>query len=223
MKRLSRDQKRKAKKRKEARRIAQRSQWHVEAYRGRKYRTEELIRLHVVIEQGIHLADTILDKDLTDREVRRALESLVVGIRTGVLRQSCQPSRASKHEVTDHPTTVLNCIRSNLSSSFSEEEFPSWDNIAGVARSILGSIECHTTAWPNSRGYLEYLEGFLRQLGADWRPVSGDFPVDPMSMDAILRVGAVGVNVGLLNRLASGDVAFDDDDEDEWDDEEDDE
>src|SRR4051794_27674638 len=81
-KRLSHDQKRKAKLAKEARKNPQRSPL---AYTGNKYKTEELVPIVYETELAIHEADAITGRRLTDRVVEAALEKLILEMRRAPL------------------------------------------------------------------------------------------------------------------------------------------
>src|SRR5262245_53508810 len=81
-KRLSRDQKRKAK-------LAQRARKERAAeplaYTGNRYKTDELVPLVHMTETAIYECHVLTGRLLTDRHVQAALERLVVGLRAGGL------------------------------------------------------------------------------------------------------------------------------------------
>src|SRR5260370_27109118 len=91
--RLSRDQKRKAKLAKEAKR----SQPHSSlVYEGSKYKTEELMPVFLHTEIGIYESYVMTGRQLTDRDVEAALEKLILSMRQGTLPPMSE--RASTEE-----------------------------------------------------------------------------------------------------------------------------
>src|SRR3954451_16066169 len=86
----SRDQKRKAKLKKEA----EKSRKHEPlAYHGGKYKTDEFIPLMLQTETAIYEADVVSGQALTDDDVEAELERLVLLLRKG---RSSRSSRATR-------------------------------------------------------------------------------------------------------------------------------
>src|SRR6516162_683802 len=81
-KRLSRDQKRKAKLAQRAKRGFQHQSL---GYGGNKYRTDELVPVYYRTELGIYEAYVISDHSFSDRTVESALEKLILQMREGTL------------------------------------------------------------------------------------------------------------------------------------------
>lgn len=136
------------------------------AYHGSKYRTDELVPLHLQTETGIYHAFVASKRKLTDAEVESALRRLILQLRRG-----SQPSLddASPGESETAPSLeeemVLLHIRLNWQRMQESGALPGRDTLVGVLRSILGSIETWKHAGAESRGYLEYIEGFLGRMG----------------------------------------------------------
>ena len=60
---------------------------------------------------------------------------------------------------------VIDHIRSRYFDLFRTEPDPGRDALVGVLRSLLASIDAHSSINPQSRGYLEFLEDFLARAG----------------------------------------------------------
>jgi hypothetical protein len=144
------------------------------AYHGNKYKKEELIPVHLATERGIYETDVILDRTLTDRQVKAALETLIARLRSGTVPgfDPDKPLQSTEGEPTE--LLILNMTR-NIQDLFGTALGPGRDTLIGVLRTILGSIEFWTTAVdPTSRGYLHYLQGFLAKMGVTTRKVTAD-------------------------------------------------
>jgi hypothetical protein len=175
-KRLSHDQKRKAKLAREARRSRPQSDL---AYHGNKYKTEELVTVFMRTELGIYESWVMTDRELTDRDVEAALEKLVLQMRRGPLPAFADGTAAPVGaEATD---LIIWNIRRNWHDLFQEEPRPSVDKLTGVLRTILGSVETWSSPSPTARGYLHYIEGFLKKAGVNVtvHPAEGDSEAGP--------------------------------------------
>jgi hypothetical protein len=154
--RLSRDQKRRAKLAKEARKARTRTSL---AYKGGKYKTPELVNVIFHTERAIYEAWVMTDRQLTDRDVEASLEQLILQMREGPL-----PPLEEAGDDDEKDLIVWNIGR-HWEELFRTEPHPGLERLTGVLRTILGSIEVWSTPSPDSRGYLSYVEGFLRKAG----------------------------------------------------------
>jgi hypothetical protein len=168
--RLSRDQKRKAKLAKEAKRAQPHSSL---AYEGNKYKTDELVPVFFHTEVGIYNSFLMTDKQLTDREVETAVEKLIVQMRQGVLPPLSQTA-PGEHGEGDEADLVIWNIRRKWQELFQTETRPSAEKLIGVLRTTLGSINVRSSPSPESRGYLSYLRGFLKNMGVEVDEVSSE-------------------------------------------------
>jgi hypothetical protein len=96
--------------------------------------------------------------------VEVGLKSLIHELRSG----SVQP--AEQRDVVDvepgAETDLLSwSIRRNWDDLFATQPRHSNADLAGILRTILDSIKTWSTPGANSRGYLNYLEGFLTKAG----------------------------------------------------------
>jgi hypothetical protein len=161
-KRLSRDQKRKAK-------LVDRAKKHPApspslAYAGNQFKRAELTPLFQSTETGIIEADAITRQTLTDRQVRAALESLVHALRGDGLGPF-DPADKVTWVAGKEPDLIVHMIRINWHRRFLTFPHPGNETLVGILRTLLHSIETFTTPAPASRGYLSYVTGFLRKLG----------------------------------------------------------
>jgi hypothetical protein len=163
--RRSRDQKRKAKLAKRAHKA--REHTSALAYTGTKYKKDEYVPLVFRTELGIHEADVMTDRKLTDRDVQRALEKLVLE-----LRQDTLPPPDQRDEVQHTPGQEEDLLTWNIRRNWQildeEQDVPfGKEATIGVLRTILGSIETWSSPSAHSRGYLQFIEGFLKRTGAN--------------------------------------------------------
>ena len=144
----------------------------VETYHGDKYRTEELVMVHVQTETTINQCFVMTKRDLTDHEVRTALVNLILQIRHGMYAPDGPPETNGPLE--GHVGLLIWSIAGQWRYYFKDAPYPGRDNMIGVLRTILGSIETWGSVNPASRGYLEYLEGFLQKVGISVRQYSDE-------------------------------------------------
>ena len=143
------------------------------AYHGNKYRTEALTRPLMEAEIGIFQADAISGRRLTDRDVQQRLAAFIEMLRHGALEPIDTEGPLLIDEVQE-ADSMIELIRGNWQRYFADHPHPGRDNLIGVLRTILGSIERHRSS--NARGYLDFLAGFLGKLGVRVRVESSPTP-----------------------------------------------
>ena len=166
---LSRDQKRKAKLKKRA----ERSRTHQDlAYSGSKYKTDAFAPIFYRTEVGIYESYVMSERELTDDDIRSAIEQLVIQMRRGPSRRRTNPTSCAS------PTAT----RTSSSSATSAGTGMSWksrgafrDDLIGILRTILNSISIWSSQSMHSRGYLHYIEGFLKKTGVSVQLTDEDF------------------------------------------------
>jgi hypothetical protein len=163
---LSHNQKRKAKLKKRAQR-----QPHQEslAYHGAKYQGADYVPVMMATEQGIYETFVLLDGDLTDHDVEDALESLVLALRKGQLPAVGSPV---SEELDSDP--VVAGIRRHWAHLAERGPIPSRDDMIGVLRTLLGSVATRREMAMHPQGYLTFLKGFMREVGFSVRNLSAD-------------------------------------------------
>jgi hypothetical protein len=169
-KRLSRDQQRKAKLSERARKAHLPPSQSELAYTGNRYKRDELIPVFFHTETAIYEVFVMTDREITDHTVRSALEKLVLQLRAGPLpdRETDEVSYARGQE----GDLLIQSIRRRWDELFQDEPHPGTENLIGVLRTMLGSVNIWSTPSPSSRGYLHYIEGFLSKAGVKVRKVS---------------------------------------------------
>jgi len=183
------EKKRRKEKRERARRRNQPETAASLAYHGNKYKTEELVETLCAAETGILEAFVITDRELTDRAVETAVANMIHEMRRGVLPPLESTVQSSDDEADDRDFIAWR-IRSNWHRLFQRKPRPGRDKLIGVLRTILGSIETWKSASPTSRGYLNYIEGFLGELGVSVDVISPETcETEEPDEDALLEIG----------------------------------
>jgi hypothetical protein len=184
-KRLSHDQKRKAKLAKEARKNPVRSTL---AYTGNKYKTDELLPIVAETELAIHEADVLTGRKLADRKVETALEKLVLEMRKGPLPPLDDTDSLDFKEGEEVDLIVQN-IRRRWTEFFTTHPRHTTDTLIGVLRTLLGSIGVWGTRSSHSRGYLGFIEGFLSKGGVRIERLNEDMEPIEEPEDELLEIG----------------------------------
>src|SRR5512133_282710 len=166
--RLSRDQKRKAKLKKRAERARKHESL---AYAGKKYKTDEYAPFFFRTEVGIYESYVMCDRVLTDDQVEAAIERLVTLMRQGPLPPLSETGSVTLTEGDEEELVIAN-IRRNWQIMAEEGTLPGRDDLIGILRTILHSIEVWRSQSLHSQGYLRYVEGFLKKLGVSGRRVT---------------------------------------------------
>jgi hypothetical protein len=194
-KRLSHDQKRKAKLAKRARKSPPATTSSL-AYTGNKYKTEEYAPVMHATETGIYQAYVVTDRQLTDRAVRQALEKLVTQMRAGQL-PPFDDSAEVQYVRGEEVDLVIHFIRSNWNHLFEYQPHPGTEALIGILRTLLGSVDNWSTPSPSSRGYLNFVEGFLRKTGVNVQKMAPDTmePVEEPE-DELLEIGRDWIESG---------------------------
>lgn len=164
---LSRDQKRKAKLKKRAERSHKQESL---AYSGNKYRTDRFTPVVYATEVGIHEVSMVSERTLTDRDVEAALVRLVTQMRQGPL----PPLSDSDEPVMtagEWDEAIILMIRRHWRNLQEEGRLPARDDLIGVLRTILHSIEVWRSKSMHSQAYLRFLEGFMKKLGVSVRHI----------------------------------------------------
>jgi hypothetical protein len=162
-KRLSRDQKRKAKLSERARRRPEKIPL---AYEGDKYKKDEYVNVFLHTELGIHEVDVVLGRKMPDRVAQSALEKLVGRLRQGPLPAVDDLGRAPEFPAGQEDEMIVWSIRRKWELLKETEPLPDRETLVGILRTILNSMETWGGRGAHSRGYLSYIEGFLAQAGA---------------------------------------------------------
>jgi hypothetical protein len=184
-KRLSHDQKRKAKLAKEARKNPKSNPL---AYTGNKYKTDEFVPIVFETELAIHEADVMTGRVLTDRMVEAALEKLILEMRKGPLPPLDDPRTLDLREGEEADAIVQN-IRGRWTEFFDRQPRHTTETLIGVLRTLLGSIGVWSRGSRHSRGYLTFIEGFLKKGGVRVQGFNEDMEPQEEEEDELLEIG----------------------------------
>lgn len=158
--RRSRDQKRRAK-------LAQRAKKQEPAgplpYSGRKYQTERWVPHVYQTELAIYEAIVLSRRQLTNPQVREALVQLIGHLREGKPPLLAEDAPAIAFSVGNEVEFLVWNIRSHWRSLFEEQGPVSTEDLVGILRTLLHSIEAQAWARGPSRGYVSFLDEFMRQ------------------------------------------------------------
>lgn len=165
----------KRRKRKELQRRRKAALQELRPYYGNKYKREKYVPAMMGAETGIYETYVMSDRELTDRDVEASLKRLIRKLRSG----SYQPAE-ERQEVEAGAGGETELLHWNIKHNWDDllERHPRHSNseLVGILRTILGSIETWSIPSPDSRGYLNYIEGFLTQAGVQVEriPVEGE-------------------------------------------------
>ena len=183
--RLSHTQKRKQKLAKRSRRQPQEQSL---AYTGNRYKTEEFVEPIFRTEQGIYDLYVIFERLLTDDDVEEGLEDLIEALRARPaidLIFEIEPAEGHSFKAS-----VASLILFKWRALLERRALPPRDDLIGILRTILGSIETWRSKSASSRAYLSYLEGFMSKLGYQIRVENADGQLAPEPpLDELYEVG----------------------------------
>lgn len=136
----------------------------LQPYHGNKYRKDKYVLAIMEAEVGIYETYVMTDRELTDWEVVTSIKNLIRELRSKSY-QLAEEGDEARVESSDETDMVQWSIKHNWDNLFTEHPRHSDTELVGILRTILGSVEVWSTYSPNSRGYLNYIEGFLSKAG----------------------------------------------------------
>ncbi|HLJ09541.1 MAG TPA: hypothetical protein VKU82_00055 [Planctomycetaceae bacterium] len=188
--RLSRDQKRKQKL---AKRQVRRPLVESQAYQGNRYRSEQFVKPLFETELGIYEGYLISERELTDDDVEDDLEALIDALRASPVSEFFyNADLQEKHGLGGY---VHSTIFIRWREMYETRRLPARDDLIGIVRTILGSLEVWRSKSASSRGYLSYLDGFMKKMGVSIQVFERDgemfqLVADPPP-DELYEVGAM--------------------------------
>lgn len=192
-KKLSHDQKRKAKLKRRAERARRReSSTHGDQIYmdDQIHMVEKHIPIQLTTELGVLRAHAALDRGLTDDDVEGAYRRLVSQLRGG------SPPYPTEEEATSNipgekSNLIIASIRRNWLDLLDRGRDPTRDDLIEVLQMLADSIDVWRDSVRGSRGYLEFLEGFMTEIGVlvdeeeDLEPDHSTEPLeDPKAVDS---------------------------------------
>jgi hypothetical protein len=160
------------------------------AYLGEKYKKDQLIPTWLHTEIGIYQTYVMTDRKICDQTVVGSLERLIRQLRAGALPPLPETAEVHYEDGREEDLLVDN-IRRSWADHFASEWRPPKDDLIGVLRSILGSIEKVRAPGPRSQSYLRHIAGFLtKKLGISVKMFSADLqPLPEPKEDELVRLG----------------------------------
>jgi hypothetical protein len=189
---MQRDQKKRDRKRKKRQEEKKRQARQAEslAYLGNKYKSDKLIQTWMHTEIGIYETYVMTDRKLVDQTVASSLETLIRMLRAGTLPPITE-AETIDYQVGQEENLLIENIRRNWANHFATEWKPPKDQLIGVLRSILGSIQKVKSPGPQSQSYMKHIAGFLtKKLGVSVKAFSADGkPLPEPKEDELVRLG----------------------------------
>jgi hypothetical protein len=180
--RLSRDQKRKQKL---AKRQSREPLRQSPAYTGNRYKSEEFARPLFRTEGAIYEGYVMSDREMTDDAVELELQEIIAALRV----KSASELIYAKEREDRPPGYAAFRILSTWQLLLEERELPARDDLIGILRTILASLEVWRSRSASSRGYLNYLEGFMNKMGVTVQRVTEEGDVIDARPDELYEVG----------------------------------
>lgn len=195
--RLSRDQKRKAKL---AKRNCNATPVFATPYAGDRFKSPKFVSPLFETEQGIYTAYVCSLRKLADVDVKRSLERLISDLRSRPVTELLNRSQDAAEQ--DPQGIIEQFICLHWRDLANRGGLPPRDDLIGILRTLLGSVENWSTRSLESRGYLHFLEGFLtKRMGVRVELIdSNDEPRDDVSgnpvVDELLELGRAWLSNG---------------------------
>ncbi|MCE9552928.1 MAG: hypothetical protein K8T91_06070 [Planctomycetes bacterium] len=182
------------------------------AYTGNKYRKDELVPALMHAEIGIYQTYILTERKIFDQTVVSALERLIKQMRAAALSPLVETPEIH-YDIGREEDLLIENIRRSWALHFATEWRPPKDDLIGVLRTILGSIETWRAPGPRSQSYLRYIAGFLtKQVGVSVELVAAERTLVPATAeDELILLGrqwieggspeAQGAFLGMADRL----------------------
>jgi len=130
-----------------------------QAYSGSKYRSDDLVPAWMDIDIAIHSAYVVSRERLTDRDLYRAIDSLVTGLKLGNL-PPLPDDPAIDYKMGDEEGLVFALIRRTWRDRNGEQKATLEERI-GILRTMLGTTENMRSSSPDSQVYVRHVVSFM--------------------------------------------------------------
>jgi hypothetical protein len=157
----SRDQKRKAKLAKKAERQSQSDR--ITPYEGKKYQAPEWVPHVSETELAIYETIKLSNRTLKNEQVRTVFITLIKSLRTGEPALLPEDAPVVSYAPGNEVDYLIWNIRRHWRLLVAKVGPVSPDDLIGILRTLLYSIEAHAWNTGSHRGYVAFLEGFLEQ------------------------------------------------------------
>ncbi len=154
---------RKQKQAREAQLIRREKAAAISTYSGKRYNQEPFVEALFHAEIGIFEADVCMEGRLTDAGVRQALEYTIRGMRQGQL--TLNHWQIGEEDGLDKNSLIVWGIGNRWRLLFEDQPGHSRNDLIGILRRIMYSIDVWTSKHSGGRGYLKYIAGQMSKLG----------------------------------------------------------
>jgi hypothetical protein len=178
--RLSHAQKRKQKLAKRNRRLPELAP---APYTGNRYRSKEFVRPLFETEKGIYDLFVISGREMTDDDVEQEIFELIDQLRTRPVAELISGAVPDDEPLE---ASIASLILRKWSRLLDVGGLPPRDDLIGILRTIL---EVWRSKSMSSRGYLNYLEGFMLKAGYQIRVESVDDEIPDEQPDELYEIG----------------------------------
>ena len=129
------------------------------------YRTQEYVLTIAEAETAIYQAFVMSDYELTDREVRSSIESLIHELREEGFVPAEERDELEIGGEESSEDLIVWLIKHNWDQIFEEQPRHPEEDLIGCLGVTLDSIDTWSTPSPDSRGYLWYNAAFIQNMG----------------------------------------------------------
>ena len=201
--RLSRNQKRQQKLAKRERRRPAASSL---AYTANQYKNPGLVEPLYETEMGIYEGFVVSGRGLTDDGVEKELVELISELRQRPAAELIFQELGEEGVLEGG--WITSAVLQRWRRMLEERTLPARDDLIGILRTILGSLDVWRSKSAISRGYLNYLEGFMNKLGVRVyvETEEGDLLPEP-AVDELAEVGQMWLAGSPEARQRFGDLA----------------
>ena len=133
-------------------------------YTGDTYKKAEFVPAMMHAERAIFETFLMTGRSMSDQTAIAGIKRLVLAMRGDEL-PTLPETPSNSYDAGREADLVMENIRRNWAKHFATAWQPSDEDLIGILRTILGSIDHWRTPGPGSIGYLHYIAGFLKQAG----------------------------------------------------------
>lgn len=139
-------------------------------YTGDKYKKTEFVPTMMHAERAIFETFLMTGRSMSDQTAITGIKRLVLAMRGDEL-PPLPDTPSNSYDAGREADLVMENIRRNWAKHFATARRPSDEDLIGILRTILGSIDRWRTPGPGSIGYLHYIAGFLKKAGLTFEVV----------------------------------------------------
>jgi hypothetical protein len=159
--RLSRDQRRKAQLAALARRAKRRP--IATPYSGRKYQQDKWVPQTYATERAVYEVILITERQLTNDQVREAFGRLIEHLRGSLPAPVAADEPETLFQLGREVDYLVWNIRRHWRTLFEEQGPVAREDLIGILRTLLYSIQTHALHTGRARGYVSFLYHFMQQ------------------------------------------------------------